>query len=283
MRSVGGALSGTIGIGPTFLACGGAFALNAAGTRFLTSETMRAPPAATAASDPPSGTAGASANAPTPLVEADAAPGPAGGFGLAVAATLRGWVPLWRHDELRGVLIVNGCYWFCLAGANMTLLPLMLASERFGLGPAEIGGLFAMQSAISVVGAMPSAALSDRVGPANVLAPSLLLTALSIGAFPLAADLPQAAGVLCTWALGGVLLGSAPTANAANLAPPEQRAQALALMRTTGDLGLLTGSITIGTVATIIGSDAAMQGTAGALLTSAAWFGMRRARMSAAG
>ena len=316
--AIGGMLSGTIGIAPTFLACGGAFAINAVGTRLLTAETMRPPPpAATAtACDEGSGATGradlhradgnfalASSDAageasntmsgdPSKKATADpAAAGEAsntraaepaasgvGSFGAAVATTLRGWGPLWRHDELRGLLILNGCHWFCLAGSNMTLLPLMLASDRFGLAPAEVGGLFAMQSAISVVGAMPSARLADRVGPANVLAPALLLSAMSMAAFPLATELPHAAGVLCTWAMGGVLLGSAPSANVANLAPPEKRAQALALMRTSGDLGLLTGAVSVGSAATLLGNDLAMQGTAGVLVTAATWFALRRNR-----
>ena len=47
--AIGGMLSGTIGIAPTFLACGGAFAINAVGTRLLTAETMRPPPPAATA------------------------------------------------------------------------------------------------------------------------------------------------------------------------------------------------------------------------------------------
>ena len=190
--------------------------------------------------------------------------------------TLREWGPLWRHDELRGCLVLNGAYWFCLAGGSMTLLPLVLASDRFGLSPAMIGSVFAMQSAISVVGALPSAAIADRVGPGNVLVPALLVASGAMAAFPLAADLPHAAGVLCVWALGSTMLGSAPTANAANLAPPEKRAQALALMRTFGDLGVLTGAVTVGHAASHVGTDAAMQGTAACLLGSAAWFSLRR-------
>ena len=296
--AIGGALSGAIGVGPTFLACGGAFAANALGTRFLMSETLRPPlPASAPASvDTAAATgaaptaAGAAAGAaptppapPTPPAAAAGGGDGGGGFAAAVGATLREWGPLWRHDELRGVFVLNGAYWFCLSGNSMTLLPLMLtSSERFGLGAAEVGALFAMQSAIAVVGAMPAAALADRLGPANVLAPSLALTSGAMWAFPLAAELPHAVGVLCVWALGGVLLGSAPTANAANLAPPAQRAQAIALMRTTGDLGLLSGAVTVGSAAALVGHDAAMQGTAAALLGAAGWYGARRARAARA-
>jgi hypothetical protein len=45
--------------------------------------------------------------------------------------------------------------------------------------------------------------------------------------------------VLVLWAAGQTLLGSAPSAHAANLAPAAMRPQALAVMRTAGDVGLL--------------------------------------------
>ena len=48
------------------------------------------------------------------------------------------------------------------------------------------------QSLISVLGAAPSAALADRVGPRNVIAPGLGISACAMAAFPLAQDLPQA-------------------------------------------------------------------------------------------
>ena len=42
--------------------------------------------------------------------------------------------------------VLVGAYWVSLAGANMTLLPLMLAGESFSLSAAEVGGCFAMQA-----------------------------------------------------------------------------------------------------------------------------------------
>mmetsp|Transcript_4513 Transcript_4513/g.13659 ORF Transcript_4513/g.13659 Transcript_4513/m.13659 type:complete len:104 (+) Transcript_4513:1785-2096(+) len=72
------------------------------------------------------------------------------------------------------------------------------------------------------------------------------------------------------WAAGQTLLGSAPSAHAANLAPAALRPQALAVMRTAGDVGLLVGATTIGSLATLIGQDAAMQSSAAALIVFAA-------------
>jgi len=91
-------------------------------------------------------------------------------------------------------------------------------------------------------------------------------------AFPFAESLPQALAVLCVWAAGGTILGSAPTAHATNLVAPASRAQALALMRTVGDLGLFVGASAVGGAATLYGSDAAMQGTSLFLFASAGGF-----------
>ncbi len=69
--------------------------------------------------------------------------------------------------------------------------------------------------------------------------------------------------------LGSCVLGSAPTAAAANAVPEEERAGALALLRVCGDLGLLTGSAGFGALAAAAGSDAAF-GAASVLLVGTA-------------
>uniref|UniRef100_A0A7S2NK59 Major facilitator superfamily (MFS) profile domain-containing protein n=1 Tax=Haptolina brevifila TaxID=156173 RepID=A0A7S2NK59_9EUKA len=134
----------------------------------------------------------------------------------------------------------------------------------------------AAQSFISVVGASPSASLADRVGPANVIAPALCITASAMIAFPMADTLPEALAVLSVWAIGSTLLGSAPTAYATNVVPAPSRSQTLALMRTVGDLGLFLGASVVGGGATLYGSDVAMQGTATFLFASSGAFLVRR-------
>ena len=74
---------------------------------------------------------------------------------------------------------------------------------------------------------------------------------------------------LCPSFTSSCVLGSAPTAAAANAVPEDERAGALALLRVCGDLGLLTGSAGFGALAAAAGSDAAF-GAASVLLVGTA-------------
>lgn len=241
--AVGGFFIGSLGMSSTLFCIGGVFFLNAAATRILTAETMQSP-----------------ASRATPLE--------------AARRTVGQWGPLWRIGDLRAALVVNGAYWVGLAGINMTLVPLLLASQ-FGLSPAEIGTTFALQAAVSVLSAGPVAWLADRLGPQRLLAPGLACMAASVAALPLAPDMAWAAGPLALNAVGGTMMSSAPTALAANLVSVESRTQAIAMMRTMGDVGSVLGGVTVGTAATVLGTDVAMQGTAAYLLVAAGWYAAR--------
>ena len=164
--------------------------------------------------------------------------------------------------ELRRLCVANYAYWATLAGASMTVLPLVLATDLGGLqalGPGQIGALFAGQACISVVGAVPAASLADKYGPATMIPPALLVYAAAFGALPFASEHSYEA-VACAMALqacGSCLLGSAPSAAAVNAVPDKDRAAALAALRVCGDVGLLTGAAALGGVAAWAGTDAA--------------------------
>ena len=264
--AIGGITTEWLGVSATFASVSAIFFLNALGTRFMTADTTPTPVVHRAASK-----AATQAGPVNGSASASNAAGVADEFRRVVSQ----WRPLWADPRLRGALLLNACYWASLAGTSMTLLPLILTSSKFGLSGAAVGALFAMQAAISVVGAVPAAALADRVGPSRVLAPALAISALGMVSFSLSTDFGLAAMSMGVWALGSTVLGSAPTANAANLVEADVRPQALALMRTMGDLGLLVGASSIGAVATVVGSEAAIQATAAMLVVAAAHYQMR--------
>jgi len=154
----------------------------------------------------------------------------------------------------------------------MTLLPLILVSDRFGFTPLEVGGIFAFQSGISVLFTPFSAYLIDKFGARRIMPISLGIVSTGMALFPLASDTPQALAVLGLWALGGTLLGSAPSTFTANNSTTESRTQSLALLRTAGDCGMLLGAASVGTLALLTSETAAMQISASFLLAVNAWF-----------
>ena len=124
----------------------------------------------------------------------------------------------------------------------------------------------------TTTGTMPASYVADKFGVHKMIAPALLVTGIGMSALPFCHTVPEAFTSLVVWAVGSSILGSAPTAYAANLADDKNRTQVLALLRTVGDVGLVVGASSIGLVANLIGNDAAMHVTAGFVgLTSVAF------------
>jgi hypothetical protein len=97
----------------------------------------------------------------------------------------------------------------------------------------------------------------------QVFLPAGLMVAGAFSLFPLASNLVEAGAILGLAGLGNALLGNAPTAHVADCAGPEGRSKALALLRTSGDVGMLIGSGSIGILAMWLNSKgAAMEANA---------------------
>ena len=180
--------------------------------------------------------------------------------------------------DLRIYYVSNASYWFAIAGVNMTVLPLCLSDSTgtHAMDPSMIGSLFAAQAVVSVAAAMPVASLADRVGPEHVIAPGFVVAATANALWPFAHSYEHVVAVMVTAALGSSLLGSAPTAAVANAVPSQQRPAALAFLRTAGDVGMLTGSATLGLVSSVWGYDAAFSVASVTLFSSAAAFTLSR-------
>eukprot|EP00939_MAST-03C_sp_MAST-3C-sp1_P000798 g798.t1 len=261
---VGGLLASSQGTHVTFYCVGGIFALNAVYTQIFIQETSPYH------LDQARTTASKTGSPPAPKISQE------GRQSRSMLDDIREWGPIWQDSKIRTLMFLNMSYWAATAGANMTLLPLMLASEKFNLEPAMIGAAFAIQSAVSVAGAVPVASLADRIGPNKIIAPGMAITGVAMASFPFTETVPTAFCVLAFWALGSTMLGSAPTAYAANLSTEKNRTQVLALLRTMGDVGLLVGSSSVGITAGMVGNDLAMQGTASFVALSTAWFLIRQ-------
>ena len=80
------------------------------------------------------------------------------------------------------------------------------------------------------------------------------------------------AATLGLWSVGGVFLSTAPIAYVSDLVEEGERAQAIALLRTCGDVGLLVGATTTGMLADISSIEGAMAFRGGVLLTATSWY-----------
>jgi MFS family permease len=188
------------------------------------------------------------------------------------------WMPLMRNTRVRRIVTLNMFYWCALSGAQMTLLPLMLTNaDGMALSAGMLGQVYMGMSLVQVLGNPSVAKMIDRVGKV----PSIVggCTALSAGMFmmPFCEDTTQLAAVLAVWTLGSTALSTAPFAYLADAVPVEKRAQALALLRTGGDVGFLLGATCTGALADWTGDmSVAMQACSGILLTGTGWFAARQ-------
>ena len=160
----------------------------------------------------------------------------------------------------------------------MTLLPLLLTDPNgLAFSATQVGQVYMGMSFVQVLGNPLFAKIVDNVGtvPGIVGGCSMITTAMFI--LPTCANMPSSylpmAGVLGLWAAGSSLLSTSPIAHIGNNVDDAKRAQAIALLRTAGDVGFLVGASSMGMVSDWAGSlDAAMQSSAAILGTATSWY-----------
>lgn len=191
---------------------------------------------------------------------------------------IRQWAPLMADARVRNTVAMNGLYWIALAGSQMTILPLMLTDPTgLALTATAVGKTYMGMSLVQVAGVPLMAKFVDSIGkPLAIVVGTGLITS-SMAALPFCADMYQMGGVLGVWALGSSILSTAPVSYISDVTTDKDRAQALALMRTAGDVGFLMGASGIGAVADLTGDlGSAMHASAGVLLTATGWFAARQ-------
>ncbi|GKY92975.1 hypothetical protein MPSEU_000266000 [Mayamaea pseudoterrestris] len=186
------------------------------------------------------------------------------------------WAPLWKQPGIQSVLIMNGMYWVALAGAQMTLLPLILTDTNgLAMSAMQIGQVYAAMSMVQIFGNPVFAKITDRVGKAPAILAGCSLISASMAGLSFCETYTGLSFALGTWAIGSSMLSTAPVAYVTDKVSNAERAQALALLRTCGDVGFLVGASSIGTLADYTGLSGAMQCSAGVLATSTLWFATR--------
>jgi len=187
------------------------------------------------------------------------------------------WVPLLSKPEIRNVCIMNGFYWIALAGSQMTLLPLILTDpDGLAMTATNVGQAYMGMSAVQVLGNPVLAKIVDRIGKVPGILGGCTLISSAMATLPMCTETYQLAGILGVWATGSALLSTSPLAFISDKVDDQKRAQAIALLRTSGDVGFLIGASTMGALADWASSlDLAMQSSSGILLTATGWFAVR--------
>jgi len=307
--AIGGELADTVGVQATFGIVGVSFLTIAGLNSYLLSETKR--------NDRLGGIPGFFVDDKVPwrddaekkeILKALAPPTPPGVF-ASMKDALKQQTELLSDPKIRNIVIMNGFYWITLSGSQMTLLPLMLTSPDYGdaMSASSVGKVYMGMSLVQVLANPIVGMIVDKIGKNKaivggttlisgmILSLPSVLTLTSTSALPSkgsAVDVVDIAnnlhglhdfgyyglaGTMGLWALGGTILSTAPVAYISDIVHDKRRAQAIALLRTAGDIGFFVGAATTGALADFSGSlDSAMHSSAAVLFTATTWFGARQ-------
>mmetsp|Transcript_34839 Transcript_34839/g.42991 ORF Transcript_34839/g.42991 Transcript_34839/m.42991 type:complete len:137 (-) Transcript_34839:178-588(-) len=112
---------------------------------------------------------------------------------------------------------------------------------------------------VGVVCTPIAARLLDSVGRVRTIIPACMVIGCAMMSVPMVDDIYGFVALVCTWTAAGTLLAAGPTTYISDMATSKNRTQALALLRTAGDIGMLLGAIGAGTVADMYSQEQAIQ------------------------
>ncbi len=144
-------------------------------------------------------------------------------------------------------LIALGIF-FTRGGALFNLWPLMM-KEHFLLDPGRLGLIMTVPSAVNLMCTPFAGGLADRWGRRVMLIPSTFLFAAAALVSSVSPNLWIFAIAMICYGVGQAIESPSANAYVSDLAPRDQRAVALAIHRTFGDIGLVAGSPLLGLIA----------------------------------
>jgi multidrug resistance protein len=171
------------------------------------------------------------------------------------------------------ITLVGFAIFFSRTGGLFNVIP-VLGQERLGLTPDQIGLGLASISVMAIILSYPAGALTDRFGRKPVIVPSVILTGVSFLLFLLAPSFGWFMVACIAWSIAGGVGGAAPTAYAADIAPPGMNAAAMSSFRMLAETGYVLGPLVLGLVADVFGANAALGWTAAFLVVVGLLFGM---------
>lgn len=190
-------------------------------------------------------------------------------------------VSSWRrltatNQELRHVVLLNGSYWAVMSGVQLTMLPLLMVDPVLDMTATQIGFTFISLSLVALATAQPLAYLADNYNKhAMFVTGSVLLGGASL-LVPYASTPEQLALSMIPFAVGSTIMQNVPTAHVVNICASSDAPQAMSLLRTVGDLGLIAGATGSGILAAYSSVGAVIQGQGSILLATLTFIGYQK-------
>ncbi len=142
-------------------------------------------------------------------------------------------------------------------GGLFSVVPL-LGSLRLGLNITQIGFGLAIGTVIGFFSAYPGGMLVDHFGRKAVIAPSTILSGLSMLLFCFAPSYAWFIAASVIWGTASSIGGAAPSVYAADSAPPGLNASTVSIFRMAGDIGYITGPVVLGVISDQFGAVTAL-------------------------
>jgi MFS transporter, DHA1 family, multidrug resistance protein len=133
-------------------------------------------------------------------------------------------------------------------GGLFALIPL-IATSKLGLSVGSIGFAMMLGGLAGLLVTYPAGWLADRFGRKAVIVPATVITGASMLLFCFATSYAGFIAACLVWSVASSVGGSAPTAYAADSAPPGMNAAAISAYRLTADAGYVIGPLALGLIA----------------------------------
>ena len=156
-------------------------------------------------------------------------------------------------------------------GGRLTLLPLV-GANRLDISPGILGLIFAMMTVLQLIVLVPGGTMIDKLGRKALIVPSALVTGVALVLFALSGQVWVFIMAAVIHGIGTGILGPAPAAYAADIAPPGMRGVTMGLYRTFGDAGFVIGPVALGGLADLTGFGPALTFNAMVLVSIAVLF-----------
>lgn len=167
------------------------------------------------------------------------------GAGMARPGFFRQLRQVWAMPAFLLVSLVAFANAFARTGALFNVVP-TLAQSHMGLEEWQIGFGLALVSVGGLALAYPSGMLVDRFGRKAVIVPATMLSGTALSLFALAPDFRWFLISCSVWAMASGVSGAAPSAYAADIAPPGMNAVVLGAFRMLSDVGYVVGPLFLG-------------------------------------